>query len=59
MVPPMRPTPPTWRALVSLTVRQIGTIFGTRVGAEFLHGKTLGARFSLPGCEMANRLQQA
>jgi hypothetical protein len=45
---PMRPTPPSSGALVPLTVRQFGTNYGTRVGADFRHQKRLEARFIHP-----------
>jgi hypothetical protein len=41
----MRPTPPSSGALFPLNVRHFGAFCRTRVGAEFLHGKMLRARF--------------
>ena len=45
---PMRPTPPTWGALVPLTVRQISMICGTCVGTGFWRRNRSEARLIHP-----------
>jgi hypothetical protein len=42
----MRPTPPTWGALVPLINRQFAPFSGTRVGARFWRQKRSEAKFS-------------
>jgi hypothetical protein len=52
---PMRPTPPSSGALISLTVRQIGAFCGTRVCWVYAHENAQDLGSLSHRCRMANQ----